>query len=427
MTSPWRRFHFFENSGASPHIGHTMLEQFLDNFLHNLFKPLLLFFYLGFLVPLLKVPFEFPYAVYKGLIIYLLISIGWHGGEELASLSAADLGRASGFMALGFVTNSLIGIAAYCVLRFTNIRQIDAAAVAGYYGSDSAGTFVTCLGVLTASNIAFAAYMPVMLAVMEIPGCLVALALVARMRASGKMDALGNMPGERGYDPHATGLPDRSGHIDELDELDDEHKDHIAKPPGHHQPQEPVQAKERAKAPGILSKRVLHEVFLNSGLYLLFGGILIGFISGLQGEKVTAANDVFFVQLFPAILCLFLIEMGMTACKRLQDLRTAGWKFILFGFWAPNVFATFGMLMAHLYSMFLGHPFEIGTYTLFGVLCGSASYIAVPAIQRMAIPEASPTLGLAASLGLTFTYNVTLGIPWYILIATVITTMMPIG
>ncbi len=399
-----------------------MLEQFLDNFLHNLFKPLLLFFYLGFLVPLLRVPFEFPYAIYKGLIIYLLISIGWHGGEELASLSAADLGRASGFMVLGFVTNLLIGIAAYVVLRFTNIRQIDAAAVAGYYGSDSAGTFVTCLGVLTASNIAFAAYMPVLLAVMEIPGCLVALALVARMRATRLMDALGNMPGEPGYDPHASRVPDRSGQIDALDE----EKGHSDNAPDHRQTQEPVQVKERANAPGILSKSVLHEVFLNSGLYLLFGGILIGFISGLQGAKVTAANDVFFVQLFPAILCLFLIEMGMTACKRLQDLRTAGWKFILFGFWAPNIFATFGMLMAHLYSMFLGQPFDIGTYTLFGVLCGSASYIAVPAIQRMAIPEASPTLGLASSLGLTFTYNVTLGIPWYILIATVITTMMPV-
>jgi hypothetical protein len=402
-----------------------MLEQFVDNFLHNLFKPLLLFFYLGFLVPLLKVPFEFPYAIYKGLIIYLLISIGWHGGEELASLSAADLGRASGFMVIGFCSNLLIGITAYFVLRFTNIRQIDAAAVAGYYGSDSAGTFVTCLGVLTASNIAFAAYMPVMLAVMEIPGCLVALALVARMRATRLMDALGNMPGEPGYDPHATRLPDRSEQIDELDALDED-KGHSDNAPDHRQMQEPVQVKERTKSPGILSKRVLHEVFLNSGLYLLFGGILIGFISGLQGAKVTAANDVFFVQLFPAILCLFLIEMGMTACKRLQDLRTAGWKFILFGFWAPNVFATFGMLVAHLYSMSLGQPFEIGTYTLFGVLCGSASYIAVPAIQRMAIPEASPTLGLAASLGLTFTYNVTLGIPWYILIATVITTVMPV-
>lgn len=134
-----------------------MFEQFLDTFLRNLYKPLLLFFYLGFLVPLLKVPFEFPCAVYKGLILYLWLSIGWHGSEELAALSARDLGRASGFIALGFVTNLLIGIAAYCVLHFTNLRQIDAAAVAGYYGSDSAGTFVTCLGLLTASNIAYAA------------------------------------------------------------------------------------------------------------------------------------------------------------------------------------------------------------------------------------------------------------------------------
>lgn len=403
-----------------------MLEQFLDNFLHNLFKPLLLFFYLGFLVPLLKVPFEFPYAIYKGLIIYLLISIGWHGGEELASLSAADLGRASGFMVVGFLANLVIGIVAYVVLRRTNIRQIDAAAVAGYYGSDSAGTFVTCLGVLTASNIAFAAYMPVLLAVMEIPGCLVALALVARMRATGLMDALGNMPGEPGYDPSAKRL-DGNGQIDELDELDETKKASRATAPGPARSVEPSGAQDNVKAPGIFSKGVLHEVFLNSGLYLLFGGIVIGFVSGLQGTKVTGANDQLFVQLFPAVLCLFLIEMGMTACKRLQDLRTAGWKFVMFGLVAPNVFAVFGILLAHGYSLFLGHPFEIGTYALFAVLCGSASYIAVPAIQRLAIPEASPTLGLAASLGLTFSYNVTIGIPLYIMIATGIRAMWPVG
>lgn len=401
-----------------------MLEQFLDNFLHNLFKPLLLFFYLGFLVPLLKVPFEFPYAIYKGLIIYLLISIGWHGGEELASLSAADLGRASGFMVLGFLANLAIGIIAYLVLRRTNIRQIDAAAVAGYYGSDSAGTFVTCLGVLTASNIAFAAYMPVLLAVMEIPGCLVALALVARMRATGLMDALGNMPGEPAYDPSAR-RADWSGQIDELDELD-ETKGSRVTTSSSDRAVESSRSQENVHAHGIFSKRVLHEVFLNSGLYLLFGGIVIGFVSGLQGATVTRANDQLFIQLFPAVLCLFLIEMGMTACKRLQDLRTAGWEFVLFGLIAPNVFAVFGILAAHGYSMFLGHPLEVGTYALFAVLCGSASYIAVPAIQRLAIPEASPTLGLAASLGLTFSYNVTIGIPLYILIATVISTTIPV-
>ncbi len=402
-----------------------MLEQFADNFLHNLFKPLLLFFYLGFLVPLLKVPFEFPYAIYKGLIIYLLISIGWHGGEELASLSAADLGRASGFMVVGFLANLIIGIVAYVVLRRTNIRQVDAAAVAGYYGSDSAGTFVTCLGVLAASNIAFAAYMPVLLAVMEIPGCLVALALVARMRATGLMDALGNMPGEPAYDPSARRL-DSSGQIDELDELDETKGSQVTLP-SPPRALESSGSQDNVKTHGIFSKAVLHEVFLNSGLYLLFGGIVIGFVSGLQGATVTRANDQLFIQLFPAVLCLFLIEMGMTACKRLQDLRAAGWKFVMFGLVAPNIFATFGILVAHGYSMFLGHPFEIGTYALFGVLCGSASYIAVPAIQRLAIPEASPTLGLAASLGLTFSYNVTIGIPLYILIATGIRAMWPVA
>ena len=90
-------------------------------------------------------------------------------------------------------------MAAYFLLRSTTgLRKIDAAAVSGHYGSDSAGTFVTCVGVLTAGQVAFASYMPVMLAVMEIPGCLVALLLVSHLRRRG-MDAAGNMPGEIGY------------------------------------------------------------------------------------------------------------------------------------------------------------------------------------------------------------------------------------
>src|SRR6266550_8647076 len=109
--------------------------------------------------------------------------------------------------------------------------------------------------------------------------------------------------------------------------------------------------------------------------------------------------------------------MGMTACQRLRDLKTAGVPFMIFGVVAPNIFATIGIIVAHLYSHALREPFTLGTYPLFAVLCAAASYIAVPAVQRMAIPEASPTLPLAASLGLTFSYNVTVGIPVYILVA----------
>jgi len=384
-----------------------IFHEFWENFRHNLFKPLLLFFYMGFSVPILKVAFEFPYVLYQGLTIYLLLAIGWEGGEKLASLSSAQLGQAGGFMLIGFVTNFFIGIFAYLILKsVTKLRRVDAATVAAYYGSDSAGTFATAVGVLGSAHIAYAPYMPVMLAVMEIPGCLVGLYLISRMRQNG-MDKLGNMPDEPAYDPKArrpTTL-DSAGQQHGSDQLDVE-KDNGGN------------AAHAAKPPGVFSAKLMHELFFNPGLFLLFGGILIGFVSGLQGHSVTEKVDPLLGDaLFQGFLCLFLLEMGMTASKRLKDLKSGGWQLIAFGVLAPNVFASIGMIVAHFYSQFTGHPFELGTYVLFAVLCGAASYIAVPAIQRIAIPEASPTLPLAASLGLTFSYNVTIGIPIYIEIA----------
>ncbi len=172
---------------------------------------------------------------------------------------------------------------------------------------------------------------------------------------------------------------------------------------------------------------LLHEVFLNPGLYLLFGGIVIGLISGLQGQAVTRDDDNFFITLFQGVLCLFLLEMGMTASRKLRDLKSGGPGFIVFALVAPNIFATFGIIVAHTYSYATGANFELGSYVLFAVLCAAASYIAVPAVQRLAIPEASPTLPLAASLGLTFSYNVTIGIPLYIVIAQQVRQAFPIA
>jgi hypothetical protein len=407
----------------------TILGEFWYNFRHNLFKPLLLFFYLGFLVPILRVHFEFPYVMYQALTIYLLIAIGWHGGEELSHLDLSLVRSIIGFMCVGFLTNTVIGILAYNILRaLTRMRRVDQATVAGYYGSDSAGTFVTTLGVLATAHIAYEAYMPVMLAVMEIPGCLVALFLVARLRNQG-MDALGNMPDEPGYDPSAAPLVNHVGE------------------PGHQPASKREQGVElelemslekmehpdlngsagRKRHVSVFTAKLMHEVFLNTGLYLLFGGIVIGLISGLQGPEVTRADDSFFVTLFQGVLCLFLLEMGMTASRKIKDLRTAGWRFVVFGLVAPNLFAILGITVAHLYAWATGAHFELGTYVLFSVLCAAASYIAVPAVQRLAIPEASPTLPLAASLGLTFSYNVTVGIPVYMEIAKAVIRGFPIA
>jgi uncharacterized protein len=406
-----------------------MLQEFWNNFTHNLFKPLLLFFYFGFLIPILKVRFEFPYVIYQGLTMYLLLAIGWHGGEELAKVNSSSVGAIVGFMVLGFALNFLLGVIAYFLLGWlTKLRRIDRGTIAGYYGSDSAGTFATCVAVLAAVNIAFNAYMPVMLAVMEIPGCLVALILVARLRHRG-MDPAGNMPDEAGYTPVKVGVgpgtaarPPHGQSLETERALGIEEELELSLEKGERTEELDVSpsAQLTTKKPSIFNRELFQEVFLNPGLVLLIGGIVIGLISGLQGQKVVQDDDKFFVLAFQGVLCLFLLEMGMTASRKLKDLRTAGPGFIFFAVLAPNIFATLGIFVACGYASVTHTDFKTGTYVLFAVLCGAASYIAVPAVQRLAIPEASPTLPLAASLGLTFSYNVTIGIPLYIEIARVI-------
>jgi hypothetical protein len=405
-----------------------MLHEFWQNFTHNLFKPLLLFFYLGFLIPILKVRFEFPYVIYQGLTMYLLLAIGWHGGEELAGIDHSKIDNIVGFMIVGFVLNFVIGVAAYFLLNhMTRMRRIDRATVAGYYGSDSAGTFATCVGVLTGLSIAFDAYMPVMLAIMEIPGCLVALYLVGRLRRKG-MDATGLMPDEPGYAPpiKAVGGADTAVRSTPAQPVDSRYQQGVQQEleislekMDHPYPASRQSATTNGgkRPPRILSRELLAEVFLNPGLALLIGAIAVGFISGLQGQKVIHDDDTFFVSAFQGALCLFLLEMGMTASRKLKDVRSAGRGFIVFALVAPNIFATVGISVAHAYAELTHTEFKPGTYILFAVLCAAASYIAVPAVQRLAIPEASPTLPLAASLGLTFSYNVTIGIPVYIEIA----------
>jgi hypothetical protein len=377
-----------------------MVDSIVGDVAQNFLSPMLLFFIAGFLIPLLRVEFEFPKALYQALTIVLLLSIGWHGGEKLAELDAdRELFYVFGFMVLGFVANTLIGLLAYWLLKkFTPIRKIDAATTGGYYGSDSAGTFAIALGFLTTLNLSYAPYMPVMVAIMEVPGCLVALIIVARLRSQG-MDSHGNMPDETDYikpvaDVTSVDIPAMDTTL-----ISDDHN----------------MLNRRKKK--LIDGHLLHEVLLNPGIYLLFTGVIIGLLVGLKGKKATEEVGHLFDFEFQGMLCLFIMEMGITACRRIKDLKTAGWQFIAFGLLAPNLFAVIGLLMAYGFSIGLGYPLELGTYVLFMVLCSSSSLIAVPAVQRMAIPEASPTLPLAASLGLTFTYSVTIGIPLYLEIA----------
>jgi len=154
--------------------------------------------------------------------------------------------------------------------------------------------------------------------------------------------------------------------------------------------------------------KVMHELFTNKGTILLIGGICIGLITGKKGfEQVAPLYD----GLFRGILCLFLLEVGLVAGRRLYDLKKVG--FFLFGFAIimPVIHATVGIYLGYWAGL------SMGGATIFGLLCASASYIAAPAAVRIAIPEANPSYYLTASLAITFPFNVTIGLPLYLTIA----------
>lgn len=149
---------------------------------------------------------------------------------------------------------------------------------------------------------------------------------------------------------------------------------------------------------------VAHEVFLGKGIVLLLGGLLIGWWSD---PAALAGIEPLFFDLFKGILAIFLLEMGLIAASRFGSLRQYGMFLLAFGLAMPLFGAVIGAVAGTLMGL------SVGGTMLFATLIASASYIAVPAAMRISVPEANPTLSLTASLGITFPFNVLLGIPLY--------------
>ena len=147
-----------------------------------------------------------------------------------------------------------------------------------------------------------------------------------------------------------------------------------------------------------------HETFLGKGVTLLLGGMAIGWAAGPEG---LAPVKGMFYDLFKGALALFLLEMGLIVSRQIGDLRARGLFMIGFGVLMPLVSALLGLGCGLLLGL------SVGGVTLLATLAASASYIAVPAAMRLALPEANPTLSLAAVLGVTFPFNILAGIPLY--------------
>ncbi len=158
---------------------------------------------------------------------------------------------------------------------------------------------------------------------------------------------------------------------------------------------------------------LMREIMLNGSIVLLVGSFLIGWVTGVEG---LARIESFIVSPFQGVLCLFLLDMGLVAGRGLRGgsgvLRPG---VLAFGVVMPLIGATAGLATGLLLGL------TTGGVALFMVLSASASYIAVPAAMRVALPEANPSIYLTLSLGVTFPFNLTLGIPVYVAIASALT------
>jgi uncharacterized protein len=303
--------------------------------------PVVLFFLLGVIARLAKSDLKLPEALYETLSIYLLLAIGLKGGVELAKQPIATVApQALAVIAMGVV----LPLLAYPVLRLMGrFNTPDAAAIAGHYGSVSVVTFAVGFAFLAKRDVPFEEYMPLFVALLEVPGIVVAIVLAR---------AFANEAGVR----------------------------------------------------QIKWGELAHEILFGKSIVLLAGGLIIGWITGPAG--IDPMRGLFF-DLFKGVLALFLLEMGLVAASRIADLKRSGLFLIVFGIAAPVVFSVIGAALGHAIGL------SVGGATLLAILAASASYIAAPAALRIAIPEANPALSIGAALGITFPFNLTIGIPLY--------------
>ena len=163
-------------------------------------------------------------------------------------------------------------------------------------------------------------------------------------------------------------------------------------------------------------QELLREAFLNSSVLLLVGSLVIGLLVAAYSPASVAKMLPFSDQLFYGALSFFLLDMGIVAAQRIRDLREAGAFLVGFSILMPLFNSMVGVLISK------GLGLEPGNALLFVVLCASASYIAVPAAMRMTVPEANPSLYISMALGVTFPFNIIVGIPLYM---TLVNTFLP--
>ncbi|GAA4272472.1 sodium-dependent bicarbonate transport family permease [Aquimarina gracilis] len=306
----------------------------------NLTNPALLFFFLGIISVRLKSDLEIPPNSSKFISLYLLLSIGFKGGQELAH-SNLDF-EIIWSLLFGIILALVVPIYSYYILR-RKFSVHNAGAIAAAYGSVSAVTFVTAISFLELEQIPFGGHMVAVMALMEAPSIIVGVLLMSIYNK------------------------------DKNDQI-------------------PI-------------NKVIKHSFTNGSVLLILGSLLVGFWAN---EEQAQGIKPFTTDIFKGFLAVFLLDMGITSGRKLSAFLKKGWFAFLFAIIMPIVN---GSLVAVISATFTSSE---GNRFLFAILAASASYIAVPAAMRMAVPKANPGLYIPMALAITFPFNITLGMPLYL-------------
>lgn len=315
----------------------------LDTLLGNLMVPTILFFALGLLAAFVRSDLAIPEGAAKFMSLYLLLAIGFKGGHSLAAHGVSP--QLFWTIGAGVLLSFALPFLAFVLLRgMTRLDTVNAAAVAGHYGSISIVTFVAASSLLDLLGLSSDGYMVAVAATMEVPAILSALWIVHRF--SGVSEG--------------RSVPAR-------------------------------------------------ELLANGSIVLLAGAFAIGALTQDKGMQMIAP---FVVTPFTGILCLFLLDMGLSAGRSLmQNRHLLSLGLFAFGVVMPVISALLALGLATLIGL------QVGSAFLLMVLAASASYIAVPAAMRIALPQAQPGVYLSLSLGVTFPFNITVGLPFYLWLA----------
>ncbi len=309
--------------------------------LNNLTNPSLLFFILGVLAVKLKSDLEIPPTSAKFIALYLMISIGFKGGQEL-SHSTFNSGI---FWALAFgvLLSASIPFYTFFLLK-RKLGVPNAAAIAAAYGSISAVTFVAAAAFLESQGVSFGGHMVAVMALMEAPAIISGMILLRKYTLS--------------------------------------------------------------KSEGGLKQTIIHA-FTNSSVLLILGSLVIGLIAD---EKQAEGIKPFITDIFKGFLAVFLLDMGITSGRKLKAFFKTGYFSSLFATLVPLIN---GVVVAYI-SQWVSP--EVGDRLIFAILAASASYIAVPAAMKLSNPEADEGLYVPMALAVTFPFNLTLGMPIYLMI-----------